>query len=80
MPSKYKDYVVTRDDADTGEDVDDETLVNFCVFSYCDLVLFEEAAADEKWIESMHNEIHSIEKNKTRELTDLPAGMKPILE
>lgn len=38
--------------------VDDETLENFFLFSYCYPVLFEEAAADEKLIQVMQEEIH----------------------
>lgn len=36
--------------------------------------MFEDAANDNRWIKSMDDEIHVIEKNKTRELTDLPKG------
>ena len=28
----------------------DEGLVNFCLFVYCDLILYKEAASDKKWI------------------------------
>lgn len=46
--------------------------------SYLKKLLFEEAAADEKWVQAMKEEIHSIEKNDTWELTNLPVGKKPI--
>lgn len=39
---------------------------------------FEEAVKEKEWIEAMNNEIEAIEKNKTWELVDLPAGMNSI--
>ena len=78
MPSEQKDYGVTRDDVNTDKDVDDQTLVNFCLFSNCDPFLFEQTAANEKWIQAMQEKIHSIKKNKTWELIDLPVEMKVI--
>ena len=39
---------------------------------------YHEAATEEAWNEAMKKELESIEKNKTWELTDLPAGHKTI--
>ena len=43
-----------------------------------DPVSFEEANQEEKWRSAMDEEIRSIEKNKTWELTNLPKGRKAI--
>ena len=55
-----------------------ESLVNFCLFAYFDPISYEETTSDEKWIQVMNEEIQSIEKNNTWELTSLPVGKKPI--
>ncbi|CAL8078306.1 unnamed protein product [Prunus armeniaca] len=39
---------------------------------------YDEAVKEEKWREAMDNEIKSIEKNQTWELTNLPKGKKTI--
>lgn len=39
---------------------------------------FEEACTDEKWKEAMDLEIHSIQKNDTWDLVDLPSGKHAI--
>ena len=39
---------------------------------------FRDAAGSPKWVEAMNSEIRSIEKNRTWELTKLPAGHKAI--
>lgn len=39
---------------------------------------FKEAAGQKEWQQAMESEIDSIERNKTWQLTDLPAGHKPI--
>ena len=55
-----------------------EDLTLFCLFADCEPVAFEEAAQNPKWRDAMDEEIKSIEKNDTWELTSLPAGHKPI--
>lgn len=52
--------------------------MNFALFSDCDPVDFKDAIEEERWVKAMEEEIHSIEKNDTWELTDLPRGKKPI--
>lgn len=76
-PARLQDYVLGRDD-DDDNDLNEDSLANFCMFVDCDPVSFQDAAADEKWIQAMKEEIHSIEKNETWELTTLPIGKKPI--
>ncbi|GMI66347.1 hypothetical protein HRI_000304000 [Hibiscus trionum] len=44
----------------------------------CDPTVFEDAVKDSKWRKAMDDEIVSIEKNNTWELTDLPEGQKTI--
>ena len=39
---------------------------------------FEEVVQEEKWQKVMNEEIGSIERNNTWELTDLPKGAQPI--
>ncbi|XP_027903718.1 uncharacterized protein LOC114163612 [Vigna unguiculata] len=41
-------------------------------------ISFEQAAGDTKWMKAMKEEIESIKRNHTWELTELPAGKKPI--
>ena len=48
---------------------------------YChvdDLIHFEEAIKDKKWIDATDEEMNAIEKNKTWELVDLPKGKEVI--
>lgn len=51
---------------------------NFALFVDSDPITYTEAVKEEKWREAMNNEIKSIEKNQTWELTDLPKGKKTI--
>ena len=53
MPIHLKDYEVMKD-----TEITNEYLVNFCLFAYCDLILYEEAASDEKWIQAMNEEFN----------------------
>jgi hypothetical protein len=41
--------------------------------------LFTEAVKEEKWKKTMDAKIQAIEKNETRELTDLPEGKKSFM-
>ena len=50
----------------------------FCLMAECDPVTFEEAKEENKWSKAMDEEISSIKKNDTWELTSLPKGHKPI--
>ncbi|GJU04879.1 retrovirus-related pol polyprotein from transposon TNT 1-94 [Tanacetum coccineum] len=71
-PVWMKDYV-------TGDvSTDDEGLNVMMMLTEDDPLTFEEAVKNRKWRDAMKAEIDSIEKNKTWELTILPAGTKPI--
>lgn len=43
-----------------------------------DPINFEEAVQESKWRVAMNEEMHSIERNQTWDLVDLPAGAKKI--
>ncbi|GJZ72806.1 retrovirus-related pol polyprotein from transposon TNT 1-94 [Tanacetum coccineum] len=71
-PVWMKDYV-------TGDvSTDDEGLNVMMMLTEDDPLTFEEAVKNRQWRDAMKAEIDSIEKNKTWELTILPAGTKPI--
>nr|GFD51467.1 copia-type polyprotein [Tanacetum cinerariifolium] len=44
----------------------------------CEPLVFEEAMKSKKWRQAMEEEIKSIEKNDTWELTTLPKGQKAV--
>ena len=73
MLACLKDYKVM-----TYTLITDENLVNFCLFADRDPILYKEGASDEKWIQTMNEEIQSIKKNNTWELTTLPIRNKHI--
>eukprot|EP00253_Pinus_taeda_P033312 PITA_33312 len=61
-------------------DIYDESM-NSLFALYChvdDLVHFEDAIKDKKWIEAMDEEINAIERNKTWDLVELPKGKEVI--
>ncbi|PNX88851.1 copia-type polyprotein, partial [Trifolium pratense] len=72
-PGWMRDYV-------TGSELqEEEQLQNLAVFCNSeDPTCFEEAVKLAVWREAMDQEIESIERNGTWELTDLPQGMKKI--
>jgi len=73
-PGYLADYV-------TGEGEDEEESLSVMLLMMMienDPVKFEEAVKDKVWREAMKNEIESIERNNTWELTILPAGFTPI--
>ncbi|GKD75351.1 retrovirus-related pol polyprotein from transposon TNT 1-94 [Tanacetum coccineum] len=49
-----------------------------CLYVDCEPLVFEEAMKSKKWRQAMEEEIKSIEKNDTWELTTLPKGQKAI--
>ena len=59
-------------------DITYEGLVYFYLFANCAMISYEEATSDEKWIQEMSEEVQSIEKNNTWELTTFPIWKKPI--
>lgn len=68
-----------RDFVTDIENVEDAELHNLAVFSSNhDPTTYEEAAKFEIWRKAMDQEIESIERNDTWELTDLPKGSKKI--
>ena len=73
MSAHVKDYEVMKD-----TEITNRGLVNFSIFANCDPISYEEARSDEKWIQAMNEEILSIEKNNTWELTTLPIEKKSI--
>jgi hypothetical protein len=66
--ARLQDCVLGNDN-----DPSDEEIINFALFADCEVMNFEEAASDNSWIKAMDEEINAIEKNKTWELTELPA-------
>ena len=50
---------------------------NFSLFSQ-DPIYFEDAIKEKKWINAMHEEMESIDKNETWELVDLPKNKECI--
>ena len=58
-----------------------EDLASYClIISSEDLSTFQEAidSSRDKWMEAMVEEMESLNKNKTWELSELPKGKKPI--
>ncbi|WVY95004.1 hypothetical protein V8G54_034092 [Vigna mungo] len=55
----------------------DEVNITFLLTGLED-IKFEEVVLDERWKKAMDEEINSIEKNETWELTYLPMGVRPI--
>ncbi|MCH81235.1 retrovirus-related pol polyprotein from transposon tnt 1-94 [Trifolium medium] len=79
LPGHLKDFVVGEQAQ--GEFLDDfiEQFQNFVFYSNNeDPHTYEEACKIQAWRDAMNAEIKAIEENKTWELTDLPAGTKPI--
>lgn len=57
---------------------DEDTIVQFVLFTNSDPIKFEDAVKEEKWKKAMDMEIQAIERNDNWELTDLPKGQKTI--
>lgn len=68
-PAWMEDYEVTG----IGD-----SITHFALFSDYDPTTFENAVKEEKWRKAMDDEINSIERNDTWELSDLPDGQKTI--
>ncbi|KAH9735189.1 hypothetical protein KPL71_017659 [Citrus sinensis] len=71
-PAWMSDYEVT------GFNTLENPLIHFTLFSECDPTTFKEAVKEQKWLKAMDEEIASIEKNNTWELTELPMGQRTI--
>jgi transposase InsO family protein len=79
LPAHLKDFVVGEQAQ--GEFLDEfiNQFQNFVFYSNNeDPDTYEEASKSQVWREAMNAEIMAIEENQTWELTDLPAGAKPI--
>jgi hypothetical protein len=63
-------------DATERMNLDDVNML--CLFSGNDPITFEEAYQEDKWKKAMKEEINSIQKNNTWELTTLPEGHNAI--
>lgn len=63
----------------SGEEFsEEENTTHFAIYVDSDPVGFDDAIKEKTWRKSMDLEIEAIEKNNTRELTDLPAREKSI--
>ncbi|GKD22590.1 retrovirus-related pol polyprotein from transposon TNT 1-94, partial [Tanacetum coccineum] len=81
------EFLPMTDEEETGEpkttslqelyEVTDEVPL-LCLYADCEPIVFEEAIKSKKWKQAMEEEIKSIEKNDTWELTTLPKGQKAI--
>ena len=71
---------VWMSDYESGEGLglSDEDNVNLAFFAGAEPIYYEEAVKAEQWRQAMDSEMHSIEKNKTWFLTELPRGAKRI--
>ncbi|GAA0186910.1 hypothetical protein LIER_34198 [Lithospermum erythrorhizon] len=67
-----------RDIYDETEEVDTTDSVYFAFFAGEDPITYEDASSDEKWVHAMNEEIKSIEKNYTWELTSLPSHKSAV--
>lgn len=73
LPSRLQDCVLGNDN-----DTSDEEIINFAFFADYEPLNFKEALSDKNWRKAMNEEITAIEKNQTRELTELPTNKKLI--
>ncbi|MCI21806.1 copia-type polyprotein, partial [Trifolium medium] len=72
-PAWVQDFVTNLEDTENSQ------LHNLVIFNtQNDPTTYEEAAKHEVWRKAMDQEIMSIEKNDTWELTELPVGYKKI--
>lgn len=63
----------------SGEEFsEEENTTHFAIYVDSNPVGFDDAIKEKTWRKSMDLEIEAIEKNNTRELTDLPAREKSI--
>ncbi|XP_042425883.1 uncharacterized protein LOC122013717 [Zingiber officinale] len=67
-----------RDIYDVTEEVNVTNQVYFAFFAGEDQITYEEASKEKKWVHAMNEEISSIEKSGTWELTTLPPYKSPI--
>ncbi|RDY13776.1 hypothetical protein CR513_01260, partial [Mucuna pruriens] len=73
-PLHLKDQELFQDSAVNSEG----ELIHLALIAEAELVEFDRAAIEEKWLKAMKEEINSIKKNQTWELLDPPSNKKPI--
>ena len=61
-----------------SDEQSDDVFSHYAFLSDCDPITFEEAAKESKWQKAMDDEIMSIERNNSWELTKLLEGQKSI--
>lgn len=71
-PAWMSDYQVQ------DNEIPEDPLVQFALFSDCDPTVYKELVKEKKWKKAMDDEIAAIERNDTSELIDLPPGHKSI--
>jgi len=59
-------------------DLSDEEIIDFALLFDCEIVNLDEALRDLNWRETIHDEIHAIEKNEIWELTNFLATKRPM--
>ncbi|CAL0313968.1 unnamed protein product [Lupinus luteus] len=74
LPTRLRDYEVFSDTSISSEG----DIVHMAFLAEMEPISFEQPITEECWIEAMKDEIHSIEKNNTWQLTTLLEGKKPI--
>ena len=76
LPTKTKSLREIYQEERYDEDYDKS--VNFTLFTHNDMIDFEEVVNEEKWCNVMDEDIDSIERNETWELTTLPPKKQVI--
>lgn len=69
-PTYLQDYEVRKDN-DLNDD-SKEDVSHYALFSYCDLMIYDEVAYDNCWTKAINEEIQEIKKNNAWKLTILP--------
>jgi len=74
LPSRLRDYDLSYEAITIAEG----NFVHYALIVEVEPINFEQVVGDKKWRKAMEEEIDSIERNQTWELTELPVGKKPI--
>lgn len=62
----------------TGIDQTEDRITYFALFLDCDSTAFESTVKESKWWKAMDDEIATIERNNTWDISNLPKGHKTI--
>lgn len=62
----------------TGIDQTEDRITYFALFLDCDSTAFESTVKESKWWKAMYDEIATIERNNTWDISNLPKGHKTI--